>query len=244
MSVIQDKIDHLPAEQAQQTATINLNTQDPLHAWMRTLPDSRDKIIEAFQQIEVEEIDSLTDAMTKVITGTESLKQAFHDVAAQILSDLIKLTIRMLIIKGIEAAMGGGGGGWGGYDASTATDFSGSFGSISNAPAFAAGGSITVGGRSGTDRNVLSMNGLPIARVSYGETINIANDDTPMGPMGAPNVNIPVHIDATGADPAALAGSKSSSRKCRPHCLSKLWRFGPTGASGVSASRRGRSDER
>lgn len=49
-----------------------------------------------------------------------------------------------------------------------------------NVPAFASGGSFRIGGLGGIDRNLLSMNGNPIARVSRGEIMDIrkgaAND--------------------------------------------------------------------
>jgi hypothetical protein len=176
IKVIQDQIDNLSQERANGAAAINRNTQNPLEAWAQTVPKTAAEINEALQSIEVKGIDGLSDALTDVITGTTSLKEAFHQLAASVLRDLIAMTIKMLIFKAIQAAMGGGFGG-GGPDLSGSMDFSGSFGAISNAPAFAAGGSILIGGRSGTDKNLLSMNGLPIARVSMGERINISNDN-------------------------------------------------------------------
>lgn len=38
---------------------------------------------------------------------------------------------------------------------------------------FASGGSMMIGGRGGVDNNVLSLNDRPVARVSYGERLNI-----------------------------------------------------------------------
>ncbi|MFB0875340.1 MULTISPECIES: hypothetical protein [unclassified Sphingobium] len=59
----------------------------------------------------------------------------------------------------------------------------------SGTPGFANGGSIRVGGNPGIDRNLLSINGLPAARVSAGEivTVNPAND---MGARGGNTVII------------------------------------------------------
>lgn len=39
---------------------------------------------------------------------------------------------------------------------------------------FASGGSFMVGGNGGIDRNVLSLNGVPVARVSKGETVGVS----------------------------------------------------------------------
>lgn len=41
-------------------------------------------------------------------------------------------------------------------------------------PKFASGGSFTVGGVPGVDRNMLSLNGVPVARVSKGETVGVS----------------------------------------------------------------------
>lgn len=46
-------------------------------------------------------------------------------------------------------------------------------GFLSFLPGFATGGDITVGGAPGVDRNVLSLNGTPVARVSQGETVSV-----------------------------------------------------------------------
>jgi hypothetical protein len=63
-------------------------------------------------------------------------------------------------------------------------------------PAFATGGAMKLGGLSGIDRNVLSLNGSPIARVSAGETmqINPANDAR----MGALKISVTMD-ESTGA---------------------------------------------
>lgn len=47
-------------------------------------------------------------------------------------------------------------------------------------PGFASGGSMTIGGRGGSDTNVLSLNGTPVAKVSRGEELTIGQNA--MGP--------------------------------------------------------------
>ena len=56
--------------------------------------------------------------------------------------------------------------------------------SASRLPGMASGGSIMVGGNRGIDRNVLSINGSPVARVNYGERIDVS----PANARGAPAV--------------------------------------------------------
>lgn len=207
---LQDIIDHSKDEKAKEDARrdlINLKatygadrqrtldqTMNPFEEWAKSVPKTSQEIIESLQSIEVKGLDSLSEALTGVLMGTESLKDAFHSVAASILADLLQMTIKMLLFKAITSAFGGQG--------STSGFAGGGSINVGNTPGFATGGSITVGGRSGTDKNMLSLNGIPIARVSYGERINIANDDTP---MGMPSVSLAFHNDFRGADPAAVA---------------------------------------
>lgn len=77
----------------------------------------------------------------------------------------------------------------------------GSFGSI---PGFASGGSIALGGMSGIDRNLLSLNGEPLAKVSRGETMTItpANDRGFGGERG----ELVVRLEKDGSMSAYLAG--------------------------------------
>jgi len=66
---------------------------------------------------------------------------------------------------------------------------------LQKTPGFANGGAMRLGGLSGIDRNVLSLNGSPIARVSAGETMQIRPANDAGG--GSP---VPVHV-TVGIDP-------------------------------------------
>lgn len=67
---------------------------------------------------------------------------------------------------GLLGGLFGGGGSPGG---------GGLFGGLGSLFGFANGGSFDVGGNAGRDRNVLSLNNQPVARVSKGETVNVSN---------------------------------------------------------------------
>lgn len=86
----------------------------PFQQWAASVPQTADAINEALQGIEVKGFDGLADAITGVLTGTKSLKSAFHDLAASVLADLIQMTVKMLIFKALSAAFGITGGGGGG----------------------------------------------------------------------------------------------------------------------------------
>ncbi len=67
-------------------------------------------------------------------------------------------------------------------------------------PAFSTGGSFKIRGFSGIDRNILSLNGRPVARVSSGEIMDVRKGESGGGGtrVFAPNIYAP------GADPAQL----------------------------------------
>jgi hypothetical protein len=132
-------------------------------------------VSEAFRNLEVEALGRFGDAIADVITGARSMKDAFSDLARSIISDLIRMTVKMLIFRAVSAIIGG-----------PSANIGASLGSMEGAGAFSAalpglasGG--TIGGFGGVDNNLLSVNGSPIARVSRGEQFSIspANDRAP-----------------------------------------------------------------
>jgi hypothetical protein len=152
-------------------AGVMASTRGPLEEWAASVPQTAAQINEAFQSIQAEGLEGLSTAIADVITGARSLKEAFGDLAKSIIADIIQMTVRMLIFRAVSGIMGGAMGG-----SSPGNDILVT-GLPSQLPQFATGGGFNIKGRGGTDRNVLSLNGLPIARVSHGERISIANDN-------------------------------------------------------------------
>jgi hypothetical protein len=110
----QGKIAQLPTEQAQDQARTLQRTMNPLEAWAKQVPHDAASINEALQSIQVKGFDGIASAIAGVVTGTESLGKAFKDVARSIVSDIIQMTVKMLIfraISGIFGKVGGSGGG-------------------------------------------------------------------------------------------------------------------------------------
>jgi hypothetical protein len=102
--------------------------------------------------------------------------RAIQDILAQ----LIKLQLEKMLFNLIGGAAGGLGGAAGAAGAAGASEFPVLM-TGSALPGFASGGSFDIVGRMGTDQNVLSLNGLPIARVSHGERLSIGNDNQRSG---------------------------------------------------------------
>lgn len=101
-------------------------------------------------------------------------------------------TLAFLAAQAVVKSFSTGGGGFG--------SLLGNFGKAASAlaggggiPGFATGGSMLIGGRSGVDQNLLSLNGQPIARVSRGETLNVnPGSVSPRGSGGQRVFNISV----------------------------------------------------
>jgi hypothetical protein len=153
---------------------VTQGTRGPIENYMASLPLTAAKWEEALQGVAVNGFQALEDSIISVIDGTKSLGEAFRDMASSIISDLLRISIQKAIIGPLIGAM---------------------FPSAAGAavPGFASGGSMMIGGMGGVDRNVLALNGLPIARVSRGESLNISPNG---GGMGA--TSYPIHIHMSG----------------------------------------------
>ncbi len=139
-----------------------------------------DALVNAFKSAE----DAMVDFVTKG-------KFEFTGLIDSIFADLTRLAVKGAIIspiaKALEGSSGSGGilgglfsGGGGSFLSSLfggggVSGASGGFGGLSGLiPGLQEGGLLQVGGSAGADRNLLSINNRPVARVSRGETIAIA----------------------------------------------------------------------
>lgn len=161
-----------PAADTAAGAFERMAEKSPFENWAATVPQTAQQVSTALQGIAVQGFDSLADAITGVITGTQSLAEAFGNLAKQVISDIIRMTLRMLIFRAVSGMFGGAMGGAGAGNDIVVTGFP------SGLPKMAGGGEGVFGGFGGVDRNLLSLNGSPIARVSKGENFSVspAND--------------------------------------------------------------------
>lgn len=97
-------------------------------------------------------LEGVSDALSKATDGLKELKESLLDTFKTFFQTLLKNQLNQLFASLLPS---------GGF----------------KLPAFATGGSFTIGGRAGIDNNIMSINGLPVARVSYGERINVSNDN-------------------------------------------------------------------
>jgi hypothetical protein len=152
--------------------------RSPWQEWADSIPQTAAEITAAFQGIATRGLDGISAAIGDVITGARSLKDAFGDVARSIISNLIEMAAKMLIFRALSGIFGGlsfDSAGFSNVVASNSADLGVAM------PGMASGGRGTFGGFSGVDKNVLSLNGAPMLRVSKGEHFSVepANQNAP-----------------------------------------------------------------
>lgn len=147
-------------------------TRGPWEDYLAGVPDTAAKMEEALQQVKANGVDALVDGLTDAAMGVRSLGDVFRQVAQQIIADLIRIQIQKMLVSALGNAFGGAAG---------AGAVGMANGGTIQLPGFAAGGSMMLGGIGGRDRNLLALNGLPIARVSRGETLKISPNSGPSG---------------------------------------------------------------
>lgn len=82
--------------------------------YLRGLNKTPEQINEAIDRIKIDGLERIGDDLTDVIMRTKSLGAAFHDVANQIVSDLIRIGIEQEVVKPLASLLFGGGGAGGG----------------------------------------------------------------------------------------------------------------------------------
>lgn len=143
-------------------------------------------ITEELEDLKVRGIMGAVDALTALTEGFGSFRDAALSAIKQVLAELIRLQLMKLAV----GLMGGGAGGGSAFlGAPGAYEFGG--GSVFG---WAHGGGGIIGGRAGVDRNLLSLNGLPVARVSRGEMLTVTPDGKSMG--GGTTINAPITINS------------------------------------------------
>ena len=149
-------------EQLKGAEAVGIDRQNagPLDQYRERLRQATGDMGQAIEEVEVNGLDSLTQSLTAIVTGTESVSSAFKKMAASIISDLIRIAAQ----KAILSIIGGGFAGFAGG------------GRISDAPGFANGGSpggLIRGPGTGRSDSILAMlsDGKGPIRISSDEFI-------------------------------------------------------------------------
>ena len=156
--------------------------------------------------------DSLASGIENLITKTKTAKEVLQDFY----SDITRAVAKYLAQQALVGVFGGSqSGAQGGLGSIIGQGLSGIFGG--GLLGLAQGGSMVLGGHGGSDNNVLSLNGEPVARVSRGEQMTI----DPVGGGGrgdTTNINIQA-VDAASVrelfqrEGSAIVGSINSRKR-------------------------------
>ncbi len=196
--VAADREAELPALRSSSVAGIERSNLSPLAAYFDSLPRNAAEVNEAFENIAANGIASMTDGLAESAANVLKLKGVAGQLFNQIIADVIRLQVRQTLGGGggILGKLFGAGtallGGGASVTASAATMNSASVAALgsgigaraafSSLPGLARGGSFMAGGVGGTDRNVLSIGGVPRVKVSANERITVspnAGNDNP-----------------------------------------------------------------
>jgi uncharacterized protein (TIGR02594 family) len=176
---------NMPKEKARDQDANNRDNKSPLQAYFDSLPQNMADVNQSIQNIEVSGLQKFNSELTDALMNSKSLKDlwhnlkgVFHDTAAQILKDLIDLTIKMLIIRPILSALG-----------------------MSPTPGFATGTEYFAGGRAWVGEHGPEMVTLP-----RGSKIHSASASSRMAAndAGGPPISITNYNDFRGAEPQAV----------------------------------------
>jgi hypothetical protein len=204
----------LNGQEAAQRQLINRQFESPRERYLRDINRVGNEMNDAMDQVAIDGFERLNDELADAVTGFLNLGGVAGRVLNQIITDLLRIAIQQQLIRPLANALFGGGGkgsggsffsflgtmfgAGGGLTPKTAAPFGGATGT--GLKGFASGGTMLLGGQSGSDRNTLSLNGEPIARVSAGERMTITPQGKAIVPAaGAGGANITVHVHASDA---------------------------------------------
>lgn len=199
----------LPQKYEAQRENVMAGTRGPMEEWQHQFSDISDEL----QQLKVNGIEGAVDALTHLTEGWKSFRDAAISAIKDVIAQLIRLQLMKLAANIVGTAAGGMGGGFGSFapqgisaglagagSAPMSLNLGAGLG-VTGVLGFAHGGSGVFGGKFGTDRNLLSMNGMPIARVSRGEPWSFGHDDSGGGRgRGGDSFNVPVTVIGGGND--------------------------------------------
>jgi hypothetical protein len=171
------QLDALNATAGARRSAVERANETDVERYLRELNRSSEQINEAFDHIKMDGLDALNEGLVDAITGVKSLGDVFSDVSEQIVADLARIAIQKYITMPLAQSLFGGGSGPASLLGGTPYGDSGGgglFAGLGRLLGFASGGALQVGGMPGVDRNVMSINGMPVAMVSSGEFINVS----------------------------------------------------------------------
>lgn len=217
----QAAIDRLPTDKAHDTARVNRSTMSPWDEYLKSLPQSAAELNEALEKIGVSGLQKLNDGLADALLKSKSLSDlwhnlggVFHDLANQILADLLRLAEQeaMMALFGGKSQQPGGASASGGGIAGILGTIGSALGSIFgggggagsgvSGKAFATGTEYAPGGAAWVGEH-----GPEMVRLPRGSKVFTAAESRRMAANDAgPTIgNITINGDFRGADQSAVA---------------------------------------
>lgn len=187
--------DRVADQQEAARRRLELENMTPGQRYRQELNTSIGNINDSIEDIEAQGLDALNDGLAQAIMGTKSLGDVFHDVAGQIIADLLRIAIQKSIIGPLADAIFGGAslfGGGGGSNASSAGSFLSSTGKLWGK---ASGGPVNAG-------QMYRVNeiGMEYFKPNVpGEIIPLSRQGVPSGGGAPVTQHITIQVDAQGA---------------------------------------------
>lgn len=104
----------LAQKQAAVRAGLLRSQEGPLAQYQDQIRATAENMDTEIEAVEVRGLQNINDGLADTIVGVKSLGDVFHNVAQQIIGDLLRIAIQQQIIKPLASLLGLGGGGGGG----------------------------------------------------------------------------------------------------------------------------------
>lgn len=182
--VARQRLDILGQLQAGEREGVNRRGESPLARYRRDL-NNPDRAGDEVEAAVIDELESVRDGISNAVQKALGVK---NPILAALLNAFIEQQLIKPFVDGLANVQGGGGGLVGGILNVGRSLFG-----------FAGGGRGIVGGRGGTDRNTLSLNGVPFANVSRGEPLYVGSKALAGRSSSGSTVQQTIMVDARGA---------------------------------------------
>jgi hypothetical protein len=217
----QIQLDALNATAGNRRSAVSRANETEIERYLRELNRTPEQINEAISRIKMDGLDELNEGLVDAIMGVKSLGDVFANVAEQIIADLLRIAVQQYVTLPLAQTLFGGGSGP--TNLLSGTPYGGGGGFFSDMGrilGLANGGTLRIGGLPGVDRNVLALNGEPLAMVSSGEYVNVSPHapTTRGGALGQleirPSPLFEVYLDGklVQAAPGMMAGGAAVAR--------------------------------
>jgi hypothetical protein len=202
----------LPAQKALDQQSLDRDSESPIERYRRELIGYGDNLNDELEKVAVGALDSIADRLANIAMNADNMMDAIKGIFKQIGVEVMRLVIQQQLILPLLNLLGiggggsapGGAGGGGGLFSSIGSAFAGFFADGGLIPT----GSFGIVGEEGPELIGATPGGI-------GVMPNSALRALGGGGGGAPSFAISIPIDATGADPAALARVQASVDRLR-----------------------------